>query len=458
MPQMLSERTTPHSLEAEMAVLGALILDKEVMAEVVEVLGADEKAFFASAHQRIFRAILSLYENNQGIDLVTITEELRRRKELEDVGGAVYLTGLLDGVGTTANAGHYARIVLEKFLLRWLIQAGTSIVSEGYEAAEDVDALLDRAEQLIFSLKESHLRQGFIPLRDILKHTFDYIQDLYDQKHITGLETGLPELDQLTSGLQDSDLVVVAGRPSMGKTALALNVADHLAVKKKLPVAIFSLEMSKEQLVQRMLCTQARVDAHKLRTGYLSKSDWPSLSGAASTLSEAPIYIDDTPAIPILEMRAKARRLRADKKVCLVIVDYLQLIQGPRRSENRQQEIAEISRSLKALAKELKVPVMALSQLSRAVETRGGDRRPVLSDLRESGAIEQDADVVMFVYRPEVYDKQSAMKGQAELIVAKQRNGPTDVVELTFIGSYTKFETRSTGREAPDFAEGEEEQ
>jgi replicative DNA helicase len=458
MAQAGPERVTPQNLEAEMAVLGSILLDREVMNEVTEVLGSEgERTFYSTPHQRIYRALMALYTADRPIDLVTVTEELRRQKELENVGGAVYLTELLDGVGTTAHAGHYARLVQDKYLLRRLIQTGTQIVAQAYEGGDEVESLMDRAEQMIFSLKESKLRQGFVPIGEVLKRQFDYIQDLYDQKHLTGLETGLPDLDGLLSGFQDSDLVVVAGRPSMGKTALALNIAEFVAVKRKLPVAIFSLEMSKEQLVQRMLCTQARVDAHKLRTGFLAKSHWRDLSVAASALSEAPIYIDDTPAIPILEMRAKARRLRANEHIRLLIVDYLQLIRGPDRSENRQQEISEISRSLKALAKELRVPVVALSQLSRAVETRGGDRRPVLSDLRESGAIEQDADVVVFVYRPEVYDPTTEAKGEAQLIVAKQRNGPTGLIDLTFISSYTKFEPRATEQWSPEGAAEEEE-
>ncbi len=387
---------------------------------------------------------MTLFARDEAVDLVTVTQELKKRKELDDVGGAAYLSQVLGSVATTANVRHHAKIVLEKSVLRRLITVATEVVQEAFDAGGEASDILDRAEHMIFEIAQSRIRRDFVPMREILKHSFEVIQELYDKKqHITGVPTGFNELDQLTSGFQKSDLIIIAGRPSMGKTAFALNVASHASIKAGLPVAIFSLEMGKEQLVQRMLCSEARVDAHKLRTGYLADKHWSSLTTAAGLLSESSIYIDDTPAMTVLEMRSKARRLKAESDIGLVIVDYLQLMHGLGRQENRQQEISEISRSLKALAKELDVPVMALSQLSRAVESRGGDRRPILSDLRESGAIEQDADVVAFIYRQEVYERSPENMGLAEIIVGKQRNGPTGTVKLAFLSECTRFENLS---------------
>lgn len=432
------ERVQPQAIEAEASILGAMLLDRDSIGKVIMIL--DESCFFLESHRAIYRAVVSLYDSNLPVDLVTVSDDLRKRKELKDIGGSSYLADLQRAVSTAANVGYHAKIVLEKALLRKLILASTQIVQQGYQAEESVDVLLDRAEQLIFSIRDARLKGGFTPIKEILKDTFEVIDVLYREKrHITGVPSGFTDIDEKTSGFQKSDLVVVAGRPSMGKTALVLNLAQYAAIEKKVPVAIFSLEMSKSQLVQRMLWTEARVDALKMRTGYLAESDWPKLTTAAGLLAEAPIFIDDTAAIALLELRAKARRLKSERDIGLLVVDYLQLIQGPRRSENRQQEVAEISRSLKALAKELNLPLVAVSQLSRAPKTRAS-HRPILSDLRESGAIEQDADVVIFVYRPELYQKTPEDEGIAEIIIGKQRNGPTGTVRLAFIKEYTRFE------------------
>jgi replicative DNA helicase len=440
-----TERVPPQALEAEMAVLGAALLDREAISRALELL--DQSAFYKQAHREIFRAVVDLYLRNEAVDLVTLSDALRRNGQLENIGGAEYLESLVESVPTSGNVEYHARIVLEKSTLRKLIESATEIVGRSFEETERADEVLDKAEQLIFKISEERLKQTFIPIRSILKHSFEMIEDLYASKrHVTGVPSGFPDLDSKTSGFQTSDLVIVAGRPSMGKTAFSLNVAQHVAIEEKMPVGIFSLEMSKEQLVQRMLCSEARVDSHRLRTGYLSDAEWPKLTTAAGLLSEAQIYIDDSPAISVLEMRAKARRLKADVDVGIIIVDYLQLISGPPGIESRQQEISSISRSLKALAKEINVPVVALSQLSRAVEARGGrlQHRPVLSDLRESGAIEQDADVVLFVYRPEIYDDSPENMGIAEVIIGKQRNGPTGTVKMAFISEYTRFQPLAT--------------
>jgi replicative DNA helicase len=435
-------RIPPQALEAEVAVLGAMLLDSAAIGVAAELL--DEHAFYRTAHRRIFQAIMRLFARDEAADLVTVTQELKRQKELDDVGGAAYLSSVLGSVATTANVRYHARIVLEKAVLRRLINVATEVAEEAYDSAGEAGEILDRAEHMIFEIAQAKVRRDFVPMREILKHSFEVIQELYDKKeHITGVASGFTDLDALTSGFQRSDLVVIAGRPSMGKTALALNVAAHAAIEGGIPVAVFSLEMGKEQLVQRMLCSEARIDAHKLRTGYLADRHWSSLTTAAGLLSESQIYIDDTPAMTVLEMRSKARRLKAEADVGLVIVDYLQLMRGLGRPENRQQEISEISRSLKALAKELEVPVLALSQLSRAVETRGGDKRPILSDLRESGAIEQDADVVAFIYRAEQYERTPENVGIAEIIVGKQRNGPTGTVRLQFSSECTRFDNLS---------------
>jgi replicative DNA helicase len=445
-------RVPPQAVEVEVAVLGAMMLDKSAVGIVTEIL--DEHAFYRTAHRKIYGAVLSLYARDEAVDLVTVTQELKKKKSLDDVGGAAYLTTVLGSVATTANVRYHAKIVLEKAVLRKLITASSEIAQEAYDSGGDAGDILDRAEHMIFEIAQARIHRDFVPMREILKHSFEVIEELYKRKeHITGVPTGFVDLDNLTSGFQRSDLVIIAGRPSMGKTALALNVAAHAAIQKGVATAIFSLEMSRAQLVQRMLCSEARVDAHQLRTGHLADRHWSSLTTAAGSLSEAPIWIDDTPAMTVLEMRSKARRLKTEADIGVIIVDYLQLMHGLGRQESRQQEISEISRSLKGLAKELDVPVLALSQLSRAVETRGGDRRPILSDLRESGAIEQDADVVAFIYRPEVYDRSPENLGIAEVIVGKQRNGPTGTVRLAFSSECTRFDNLSV-RPDDDFDVG----
>jgi len=442
------DRIPPQAIEAEVAVIGAMLLDTSAVGAVSEIL--DDTAFYKGAHKRIFRAVIDLFSKEEAVDLVTVTQELKRQKVLDDVGGAAYLSQVLGSVATTANVRHHAKIVLEKAILRRLISVATEVVQEAYDAGGEAADILDRAEHVIFEIAQARVHRDFVPMREILKHSFEVIQELYDKKqHVTGIASGFDDLDSMTSGFQRSDLIVIAGRPSMGKTAFALNVAAHASLDGGTPTAIFSLEMGKEQLVQRMLCSEAHVDAHKLRTGYLADKHWSNLTTAAGLLSESAIYIDDTPSMNVLEMRSKARRLKAEADVGLVIVDYLQLMRGLGRPENRQQEISEISRSLKALAKELEVPVLALSQLSRAVESRGGDRRPILSDLRESGAIEQDADVVMFIYRAEQYERTPENIGRAEVIIGKQRNGPTGTVHLSFQSECTRFDNLSMRSEEP---------
>jgi len=447
-PTGAGDRVPPQAHEAERAVLGAMLLDRAAIGVATELL--EEQCFYKIEHKRIWNAVVDMFSHDEAVDLVTLTQELKKRKQLDEIGGAAYLSELIGSVATSANVRYHAKIVLEKAVLRRLINAATEVVSEAYDAGGEASDILDRAEHVIFEIAQAKVRRGFVPMKDILKHSFEVIQELYDKKqHVTGVPSGFDDLDALTSGFQRTDLIVIAGRPSMGKTAFALNVAANAAIKAGIPVGVFSLEMGKEQLVTRMLCSEARVDAHKLRTGYLADRHWSSLTTAAGLLSDAAIYVDDSPAMTVLEMRSKARRLKAESNVGLIIVDYLQLMRGFGRVESRQQEISEISRSLKALAKEIDVPVMALSQLSRAVESRGGERRPILSDLRESGAIEQDADVVAFIYRSEMYERTPENMGMAEVIVGKQRNGPTGVVKLAFRSECTRFENLSMRREEP---------
>lgn len=437
-PAVIAEKIQPQSLEAEMSVLGAMMMDKDAICKAVETLSED--AFYKTTHRKIYSAILDLFERNEPVDLVTLTNELKKKGELSNIGGAIYLTTILNSVPTSANVEYYIRIVNEKALIRGLISAATEITSLAYQPVEDVPQLLDRAEQLIFNIVQRKISREFVHIGDMLHDSFEMIEELYAKKtYVTGIPTGFIELDIITSGFHPSDLIIIAGRPSMGKSSLALNIAQHVGSREKVPVGIFSLEMSKEQLVYRMLCAEARVDAHKLKTGYLGEADWPRLTTAAGVLAESPIYIDDTPAIPILEIRAKARRLKAKYNVGLIIVDYLQLVQGKIQIDNRQQEISEISRSLKSLARELNIPIIALSQLSREVEKRG-DKKPQLSDLRESGAIEQDADLVTFVYREDYYKPTPENEGIAEIIIGKQRNGPVGSVRLAFVKKYTRFE------------------
>jgi replicative DNA helicase len=436
------ERVPPQNLEAEASVLGGILLENQAVLKVLEVV--QEEDFYREAHRKIFRAMVDLQERGEPVDLITLNDELTRKGWLQDVGGATYLASLVDRVPTAANILYHARIVKEKSILRQVIEAATEIARQGYEEPENALEFLDRAEQALLDITRRQQRKGFFPLRAILQDSFQTLESMYgSQGLITGVPTGFVDFDRLTCGLQRSDLIILAGRPSMGKTALALNIARNAAVKSGIPVAIFSLEMSKEQLAFRLLCAEARIDGSKLRAGYIKKSDWKELTAAATVLSQAPIFIDDSAGITVREMRAKARQMKLEHKIGLVIVDYLQLMQGAERSESRVQEISEISRSLKQLAKELDLPVVALSQLNRAVENRT-DKRPILADLRESGAIEQDADVIAFVYREEFYfpDRQEC-KGKAELIVGKQRNGPVGKVPLLFVPEFTLFQTAS---------------
>lgn len=432
------ERVPPQNIEAEMAVLGSMLVEEDAINQAIEII--DEQCFYKSVHKKIFSSIVKLSSKNKAVDLITLTEELKKTNELEDVGGVSYLTMLANAVPTAANVKHYARIVKEKSILRSLISNATQIVTDAYESEANVDEALDKAESLIFEISDRRVEGSFISLKDIIKDSIETIDRLYQHKaHVTGVPTGFIDFDLRTAGLQLSDLIVVAGRPSMGKSALALSIAEYVGVVEHIPVAIFSLEMSKEQLVQRLLCSHARIDAHKVRSGFLAPSDWPKLTAAAGKLSEAPIFIDDTAALSLMELRAKARRLKAHHDIRLMIVDYLQLMRTSSKAESRQQEISEISRSLKALARELNIPLVAVSQLSRAVESRT-DHRPQLSDLRESGAIEQDADVVVLLLREEYYYSTPENKGIAELIIAKQRNGPVGSLKLSFIKEYARFD------------------
>jgi replicative DNA helicase len=447
------ERVPPQSLEAEKAVLGSVMLDNESIGKAIEIL--DSSHFYRTAHQKIFTAALILYERNEPVDLITLSEELKRQKILDEIGGSYYLTELAESIPSSANVEYHARIVLEKAVLRNMISEGIAIAHDCYEAGRDPFEILDRAEQRIFGLSEKRLTKTFQHIDPIMHETFDKIERFHRERKgvVTGVPTGFTKLDELTSGFQPGELVIVAGRPSMGKTAFCLNVARNASVEAKVPVAFFSLEMSNQQLAMRLLCAEARVDAHGVRTGHLADHEWQKLSMCVGNLAEAPIYIDDSSTMGTLELRAKARRLKKEKGVGMVMVDYLQLMQGPRNSESRQQEISSITRSLKALAKELDLPIIVLSQLSRAVEVRGGERKPLLSDLRESGAIEQDADVVLFIYRSEFYGKAmdgqgQSVEGKAEVIIGKQRNGPVGTVHLSFIKQWAKFENQAYDEDA----------
>jgi replicative DNA helicase len=432
------ERALPHNPEAERTVLGAVLVDNAAFNSAAEVLTRDD--FHREAHRRIFDAMAALAEKSQPIDLVTLQDELKRRESLEAAGGASYLAALMDGMPRVSNVEQWSRIIKEKAVLRALIHAGNRIAQSAFEAEDDAAVILDRAEKAIFDIAEHRVRQGFVGMREIVKESFRTIDQLSQSKElVTGLPTGFVDLDQMTSGLQRGDLVIVAARPAMGKTSFCLNIAQHASLRAGETVGIFSLEMAKEQLVLRMLCADARVDAHRLRTGNLGEKDWARLAKAYSDLSVAKIFIDDSATLTPLEMRAKCRRLKAEHGLGMVVIDYLQLVTGAGRVENRQQEIASISRSVKGLAKELNVPVVALSQLSRAPEART-EKRPQLSDLRESGALEQDADVVMFIYREEEYKPTDENRGIAEIIIGKQRNGPTGSLKLAFLKEYTRFE------------------
>lgn len=452
-----SPKLPPQNLEAEASVLGGMLLDNEAIHRVVELLEPED--FYREAHRQIFQAILDLYETNEPADLLTVTSQLKKKGALERVGGASYLSTLLDKTPTSAHVGHHAKIIREKAVTRRLLEGASEILQRGYEEGANVDEFLDAAERIIFDVASRRVQQGFHPVKDLVKSSFKTIEQLYEKKElVTGVPSGFKELDRLTSGLQRSDLIIIAGRPSSGKTAFALSCAENAACDHKIPCAIFSLEMSKEQLVQRLLCSRAQVDSYKLRGGFLAESDWPKLTRAAGVLSEAPIYIDDSPMLTVLEMRAKARRLKKEKNVGLLVVDYLQLVRSVGRVESREREISEISRGLKALAKEINIPVVALSQLNRGVENRH-DKRPMLSDLRESGSLEQDSDVVIMIYRDEMYNTESLDAGKAELIIGKQRNGPTGKVMLAFLKQFTRFENLAHGSDEfiPPFEGGAEE-
>ncbi|MAM45033.1 MAG: replicative DNA helicase [Chloroflexi bacterium] len=430
----------PQSLEAEEAVLGAMMIDDAAANKAIGLLKSSSY-FYKEAHRKIFEAMLVLSEESNPIDTVSVSNELKKKKSLKSVGGLYYLTGLVDKVPTAANIETYASIVKEKGILRDLISASHYMSKKAFESGEDVASILDEAEQSIFSLTQQKDNKLFQHIKPILTEAIQNLEKMQSKKgSVVGVPSGIIDLDNVTAGFRKSDLIVIAGRPSMGKTALALSVARNAALESKVPTAIFSLEMSSDQLAQRLLSSEARIDGQKARTGRLQPARWKDITIASGKLADAPLFIDDTPALSILDLRSRARRLKREENIELLIVDYLQLMQGPRRSENRQQEISHITQSLKALAKELDIPVIALSQLSRAVESRT-DKRPVLSDLRESGAIEQDADLVIFLYRPFVYDdKKVDQKGLAYLIVAKQRSGPTRTVKATFIDTYARFE------------------
>lgn len=434
---IISDRVPPQSKEAEQSVLGSMIIDKEAIYSAAELL--EEQDFYSTAHQKIYAGIISLSEKGEPVDLVTLSEELQHSQSLEDIGGRSYLVTLANAVPTAANIKYHSYIVREKAILRSLIHAATDIVSRSFEAPSNVDEFLDEAEQLIFEIGRRGKHQGFASLKEVLVQAFDRIEKLYDEKKgVTGLSTGFTDLDRMCFGLQNSDLIVIAARPSMGKTTLALNMAQQIAVHEKRPIAFFSMEMSRDQLAQRLLCAESQIDAQNMRSGFLSQDEWQKLTRAVGPLSESPLYIDDSASLSVMEVRAKARRLKAEKGLEAVFVDYLQLMRGFSRSESRQQELSEISRALKALAKELNIPVVALSQLSRAVEKRP-ERRPILSDLMESGGIEANADLVMFIYRESYYNKNSDTGNIAEINIAKQRNGPTGLIKLYFIDRYTKF-------------------
>ncbi|HYA31791.1 MAG TPA: replicative DNA helicase [Thermodesulfovibrionales bacterium] len=434
------DRLPPQNIEAEQSILGAVLLENDALLKAIEILSPAD--FYRESHRKLFNVMLELFEKNEAMDLITVSEVLKRKNELDDVGGVTYLSSLVDMVPTAANVRYHSKIVKQKALLRALLKSATEIAAKVYESSMEADEMVDFAERTIFDISDKRTKTSFVTLKEVIKSSFEMIEHLYDKKEaITGVPSGFPDLDELTTGFQPGDLIIIGGRPSMGKTALGLNIAQHVALEIREPVAVFSLEMSKEQLALRMLCAEALVDSNSVRKGFIKKEDWHKLTSAAGRLADAPIYIDDSSGTSVLEMRAKARRLKMEHHggLGLVVVDYLQLMRGRGNFERREQEISEISRSLKGLAKELKVPVIALSQLNRGVEQRN-DKRPSLADLRESGAIEQDADVIIFLYRDEVYNRENpSNKGKAEVIIAKQRNGPTKTVDLTFLASSTRF-------------------
>lgn len=436
----------PHDVEAEQAVIGSMLTDKDAISSAIEVLKPED--FYREDNKVIYEAILNLYNRAEPVDIITLKIELQSMKQLEAIGGLEYIAQLPDKVPTTANVEQYIKIVEEKSALRALIKTANDLISLGYDQTQEVEEILDTAEKRIFDVIQNRNQKGYTAIKDILVDSFTQLEQLYNQKqHITGTPTGFADLDYITAGLHPSDLIIVAARPAMGKSAFALNIATNAAVRANTPVAIFSLEMSKEQMTNRILCSEAMVDSNKVRTGKIEDDDWTKLAEASGALSTSQIFIDDTPGISVMEIRAKCRKLKLEKNIGLVVIDYIQLVQGSsKRNSSREQEISEISRSLKILAKEIGVPVIALSQLSRSVEQRP-DHRPMLSDLRESGAIEQDADIVMFLYRDDYYNEDSEKKNMAEVILAKHRSGSTGTVELAWLGSYTKFANLDKYRE-----------
>ena len=436
----------PHDIEAEQAILGCMLIDQDATSDAIEVLKPED--FYRDDHKYIYEAMLNLYTKGEPIDIITVKDELTSMQKFEAVGGIEYLATLPDRAPLVANSDKYIKIVEEKSILRKLIKTATEIEGLGYAQNEEVDNVIDQAEKKIFDIMQNKNQKGYTPIKDVLVETFAELEKLYNQKQpVTGIATGFTDLDNRTAGLHNSDLILIAARPAMGKSAFALNIATNAAINEKVPVAIFNLEMSKTQLVNRMLCSEAMVDSNKVRTGKIDEEDWIKLATALGPLSEAPIYIDDTPGISISEIRAKCRKLKLEKNIGLVVIDYLQLIQGSgKKNSSREQEISEISRSLKIIAKELDVPVIALSQLSRESEKRQ-DHKPMLSDLRESGAIEQDADLVMFIYRDDYYNQDAEKKNIAEIILAKHRAGATGTIELLWMGSYTKFANLDKYRE-----------
>ncbi|AKF93728.1 replicative DNA helicase [Brevibacillus laterosporus] len=437
MSDLYLDRVPPQNIEAEESVLGAIFLSKEALITAMELLRPED--FYKTSHQRIFNTMLALYERGEPVDLVTVTADLQDQKVLEETGGVVYLTSLASSVPTAANIEFYAKIVEEKSLLRRLIRTATKIANDGYSREDEVGEIIADAEKYILEIAQNRNSGGFIPIRDALMETYERIEFLSQRKgDITGIPSGYPDLDKMTAGFQRSDLIILAARPSVGKTAFALNVAQNVAARANETVAIFSLEMSASQLVQRMICAEGNLDASRMRSGGLEEDDWQKLTMAIGTLAKAPVYIDDTPGITVQDIRAKCRRLQTEKGLGLILIDYLQLIQGRGKGDNRQQEVSEISRTLKGIARELNVPIIALSQLSRSVEQRQ-DKRPMMSDIRESGSIEQDADIVAFLYRDDYYDKETEAKNIIEIIIAKQRNGPTGTVELVFLKEFNKF-------------------
>ncbi len=442
----------PQNIEAEQAVIGTILLQDKALLKIIELLKAED--FYRDAHKTIFAAMVTLFEKREPHDLITVTGLLSDQNKLENIGGASYLASLTDIIPFAGTLVHHAQIIRKKSILRRLIQTTSEVAARCYDTQDDIESLVDEAEKTIFEIAHSNKGQGFLPMSSIVPKAFERITKLFDkQEHITGVATGYEELDRITAGLQPAEMIILAARPSMGKTALAMNIVQQAAVfGNKVTVAVFSLEMSMESLALRMLCSLGRIDSQRIRTGKLHENDWPKLTRATGMLADAPIFIDDTAGLTALEMRAKARRLKSENNLGLIVVDYLQLMQGKTNSENRTQEISDISRSLKAMAKELNVPVLALSQLNRSLENRT-DKRPQLADLRESGAIEQDADVIMFIYRDEVYNRaeDNPNRGMAEIIIAKQRNGPTGMVKMTFLGEYTTFENHTSRPSSPPY-------